>query len=256
MTLALREDLPCLLAAAGAAPAGMAAEVALPAVARELAAVLRARGASFPAELASATGRPPIDVADGLWALVAAGLATCDGFAGLRALVEGAGGRRSAAGGGRWSLLRAQAAAAASEGAPQGPELVERLAQQYLRRYGVVFRDLLAREDAPPWRELVRVYRTLEARGEVRGGRFVAGRSGEQFALPEAVDALRAVRRLPRNGAERVEISAADPLNLVGILTPGPRVAAQVGERVAYVDGVPVARESLNPESEPVPGFP
>ncbi len=101
----------------------------------------------------------------------------------------------------------------------------------------MVFRDLLAREDAPPWRELVRVYRTLEARGSVRGGRFVEGRSGEQFALPEAVDALRAVRRAPRQDGERVELSAADPLNLAGILLPGPRVPAGLGGRVAYLDG-------------------
>jgi ATP-dependent Lhr-like helicase len=125
-----------------------------------------------------------------------------------------------------------------ADGAPSPPAGLERLAQLYLRRYGVVFRDLLAREAAPPWRELVRVYRTLEARGAVRGGRFAAGPSGEQFALPEAVDALRAVRRLPRDG-QRVALSAADPLNLVGVLTPGARIPAQPGLRVAYVDGAP-----------------
>jgi ATP-dependent Lhr-like helicase len=97
----------------------------------------------------------------------------------------------------------------------------------------------------------VRTYRRLEARGSIRGGRFVAGRSGEQFALPEAVDALRAVRRLPRNGAERVELSAADPLNLVGILTPGPRVAAGPGGRVAYVDGIPSVEPSAPPSGAP-----
>jgi ATP-dependent Lhr-like helicase len=108
-----------------------------------------------------------------------------------------------------------------------------------------VFRDLLARETAPPpWRELLRVYRALEARGAIRGGRFVAGFTGEQFALPEAVEALRAVRRAPREGTERVEVCGADPLNLVGILTPGARVPAVLGQRVALVDGVPV------PESE------
>ena len=240
IALALREDLDWLLAAAGPAPGAAPSGDAFPPVARELAAVLHARGASFPAELAAATRRPVVDVEEGLWTLVAAGLATCDGFAGLRALAGRGGKRRGAAGGGRWSLLRPVEAPAADGGAREDAELVERLAQQYLRRYGVVFRDLLAREDAPPWRELVRVYRTLEARGSVRGGRFVAGRSGEQFALPEAVDALRAVRRMPRRGAERVEVSAADPLNLVGILTPGPRVPAQPGGTVVYVDGVPV----------------
>jgi len=122
---------------------------------------------------------------------------------------------------------------------------MEKIAAQYLRRWGVVFRDLLAREAAPPpWRDLLRVYRALEARGAIRGGRFVAGFTGEQFALPEAVDALRAVRRAPRQGAERVEVSGADPLNLVGILTPGARVPAVLGQRVVLVDGVPV------PESE------
>jgi ATP-dependent Lhr-like helicase len=106
----------------------------------------------------------------------------------------------------------------------------------------VVFRDLLARETAPPpWRELLRVYRALEARGATRGGRFVAGFTGEQFALPEAVDALRALRRAPRVGAERVELCGADPLNLAGILTPGPRVPAVLGQRLALVEGVPVA---------------
>jgi ATP-dependent Lhr-like helicase len=234
VTLALREDLPWLLAAARPPEADFSA---LPPVARELAAVLQARGASFPVELAAATRRSMHDVAEGLWMLVAAGLATCDGFAGLRALNEG--GKRRGAAGGRWSLLPAGAALPAGEGAGEGPDLTERLAQQYLRRYGVVFRDLLAREDAPPWRELVRVYRVLEARGSVRGGRFAAGRSGEQFALPEAVDALRAVRRAPRNGSERVEVSAADPMNLVGILTPGPRVSSLVGGTVVFVDGVP-----------------
>jgi ATP-dependent Lhr-like helicase len=124
--------------------------------------------------------------------------------------------------------------------------VLERVALQYLRRYGVVFRDLLARESAPPpWRELLRVYRTLEARGSLRGGRFVTGFTGEQFALPEAVDALRALRRAPREGAERIEASAADPLNLVGILTPGARVPAVLGNRVAYVDGVPAEEDAV-----------
>jgi ATP-dependent Lhr-like helicase len=118
---------------------------------------------------------------------------------------------------------------------------LERLAHQYLRRYGVVLRDLLAREARPPpWRELVRVYRTLEARGVIRGGRFVAGFTGEQFAAPEAVEALRAARRVGDGAAaDRLELSAADPLNLAGILTPGPRVPAGLGGRVVLVDGVP-----------------
>ncbi len=121
------------------------------------------------------------------------------------------------------------------------PDALEALAMQYLTRYGVVFRDLLGRESAPPpWRELLAVYRRKEAQGSLRGGRFVSGFTGEQFALPEAVDALRAVRRAGREGAERVELSGSDPLNLAGVLTPGARVAAVLGNRVAYVDGVPV----------------
>jgi ATP-dependent Lhr-like helicase len=111
-----------------------------------------------------------------------------------------------------------------------------------LRRYGVVFWRLLEREAAalPPWRDLLRVYRRLEARGEIRGGRFVAGFSGEQFALPDAVAALRAVRRQPEKG-EWVSLSAADPLNLVGILTPGARLAALTPNRLLYRDGLPIA---------------
>jgi ATP-dependent Lhr-like helicase len=121
-----------------------------------------------------------------------------------------------------------------------------KLARQYLRRYGVVFRDLLAREPrCPPWRELARVYRQMEARGELRGGRFAQAFSGEQFALPEAVDALRTVRRARPLGTERLSIGAADPLNLVGILVPGPRIPAQSGLRIEFVDGVPQPHPQL-----------
>jgi ATP-dependent Lhr-like helicase len=118
---------------------------------------------------------------------------------------------------------------------------VEAFARTLLRRYGVVFRRLLEREAlAPPWRELLRVYWRLEARGEVRGGRFVAAMQGEQFALPEAVGLLRAARKRERSG-QLVALSAVDPANLVGIVTPGPRVPAIRGNRVLYQDGVPVA---------------
>jgi ATP-dependent Lhr-like helicase len=212
--------------------------------------VLARRGACFLPELAAATGRLPGELEGALWELVSAGYVTCDGFSGLRALVEpvqrGRAPRRPGVAGGRWTLLRgdtrfaAPALAAADHGEP-----LERVAQQLLRRWGVVFRDLLARETAPPpWRDLLRVYRTLEARGAIRGGRFVAGFTGEQFALPEAVDALRAVRRAPREGSERVELCGADPLNLAGILTPGARLPAVLGQRLVLVDGVPA------PESE------
>lgn len=247
VTLALREDLPWLLAGAAIAPPlGPSALALLDVLAR--------RGASFLPDLAAAAGRLPGEVEQALWELVSAGYVTCDGFSGLRALIEpaprGRPARRPGFAGGRWSLLRAPAAesAAATGSGPAGDAAatqlddatLEKVARQYLRRYGVVLRDLLARESAPPpWRDLLRVYRALEARGAIRGGRFVAGFTGEQFALPEAVDALRAVRRAPREGAERVDVSAADPLNLVGILTPGARVPAVLGNRVAFVDGVP-----------------
>ena len=122
------------------------------------------------------------------------------------------------------------------------PEAVEHLARTLLRRYGVVFWRLLEREAAwlPPWRDLLRVYRTLERRGEIRGGRFVAGFSGEQYALPAAVGALREIRRKAPTDA-LVSLSGADPLNLAGILTPGAKVAALTGNRVLYRDGLPVA---------------
>jgi ATP-dependent Lhr-like helicase len=230
--------------------------------------VLARRGASFVPELAAATGRLPAEVESALWELVSAGVVTCDGFSGLRLLVDpparGRIVRRPAFAGGRWSLLRTTSISKATANPtstpaahPPGQDLddqtLERIAHQLLRRCGVVFRDLLAREGAlPPWRDLVRVYRALEARGLLRGGRFVHGFAGEQFALPEAVDALRAARRAPRQGAERVEISAADPLNLVGILTPGPRIPAVLGNRVAFADGVPeaaAAAETRSPAS-------
>lgn len=112
---------------------------------------------------------------------------------------------------------------------------------QLLHRYGMVFPELLARERmAPRWRDLVRVYRRLEAKGEIRGGRFVSGFVGEQFALPDAVSALREAHRAPAAGALEV-VSACDPLNLVGIVTPGERVPSQPGNRVVFRDGVPVA---------------
>jgi ATP-dependent Lhr-like helicase len=138
---------------------------------------------------------------------------------------------------GRWSRL-----AAPADTAPEDPDVfVEHAARALLRRYGIVARRLLARERwAPPWWALVRVYRRLEARGEIRGGRFVDGCAHEQYALPEAVTALREVRRQRADGTH-VVIAATDPLNLVGIIGPGPRVAAKPATRIAYRDGVAVA---------------
>jgi ATP-dependent helicase Lhr and Lhr-like helicase len=121
-------------------------------------------------------------------------------------------------------------------------EIIEHIALALLRRYGVVFWRLLEREALwlPPWRELLRVYRRLEARGEVRGGRFVAGFAGEQFALPDAIGLMREIRRKPAADVF-LSVSGADPLNLVGILTPGPKLAGLTGNRVLYRDGLPLA---------------
>jgi ATP-dependent Lhr-like helicase len=179
-----------------------------------------------------------------------------DSFAGLRALLTPSekrkplGGRRrfrrSAFGiedAGRWSLLRRPAAKVqASTWLERDAETVEGIAHALLRRYGVVFWKLLQREAAwlPTWRDLLRVLRRLEARGDIRGGRFVAGISGEQFALPEAVGALRDARRTPAQQT-LVSVSGADPLNLAGILLPGSKVPALTGNRVLYRDGVVIA---------------
>jgi ATP-dependent Lhr-like helicase len=175
---------------------------------------------------------------------------TGDGIAGLRALIAKPeesrrtrrlhmlrGGRHRLVPAGRWALLRDALGDAVDEPAAHD---VERFARQWLRRYGVVMRELLTREARmPPWRELVRVLRTLEARGEVRGGRFVAGMVGEQFALSEAVEALRAVRRRAAEG-ETILVAAGDPLNLSGILVPGPRVPPASREVIAFRDGAVV----------------
>jgi ATP-dependent helicase Lhr and Lhr-like helicase len=201
-------------------------------------------GASFFDELVEGTGLLRPQVEEALVELVASGLVTSDSFGGLRALLrKPAAGRRQRSmmfgmqDAGRWALAR--------RAPPQReakPEAVEHLARALLLRYGVVFWRLLEREAAwlPPWRDLLRVYRRLEARGEIRGGRFVAGFSGEQFALPDAVGMLREVRRKPGSGIW-VSLSGADPLNLVGILTPGPKLAALTGNRLLYRDGLPVA---------------
>jgi len=206
-------------------------------------AALAARGASFVHELASAAGLDQAIVREALGELVAAGLVASDGFGGLRSILRTPNGRPSggstrATVAGRWSMLPA---ANADDASTDRDRPVEAFARALLRRYGVVFRKLLAREaNAAPWRDLVRVYRRLEARGEIRGGRFVAGMSGEQFALPDAVEQLREIRRTAPDG-RLTTISAADPLNLVGIVTTGDRVRASAASRVVYRDGVPLA---------------
>ena len=202
---------------------------------------LRTRGASFIPELVATCGLTEAEVRTALADLVSAGLAASDGFGGLRAIVRGASGRPLTTGAranvtGRWSLVSLDDDVAGDREAA-----VELQARTLLRRYGIVFRTLLAREvNAAPWRELARVYRRLEARGEIRGGRFVNGMSGEQFALPDAVERLREVRRTPADGRLQV-ISAADPLNLAGIVTSGERVRAIAASRIVYRDGVPLA---------------
>jgi ATP-dependent Lhr-like helicase len=214
---------------------------------------LGAQGASFFDEIVEGTSLLPAQAEDGLAELVGLGLVNSDSFGGLRALLVPAERRRSAAGprrrrralfgmdsAGRWALVRREPAAAP---APRSDtDATELVARELLRRWGVVFWRLLAREAQwlPPWRELLFCYRRLEARGEIRGGRFVAGLSGEQFAAPEAVGLLRELRRRPPQ-EEWVSLSAADPLNLLGILTPGPRLPALAGNRVLYRDGLPLA---------------
>jgi len=213
-------------------------------VAKQVLEFLRHRGASFFADIVRATGKLKAEVETGLWELVAAGLVTADGFDNLRALIDpkrrsGQGSGRTARprhSAGRWAILH-------TDSAIERDRAVEATCWMLLKRYGVVFRDLLAREsNLPKWRELQLAFRRLEARGEIRGGRFVDGFLGEQFALPVAVESVRATRKVPPHG-EVVTISAADPLNLVGIIVPGERVPAISGRVVSYRDGVALEAE-------------
>jgi ATP-dependent Lhr-like helicase len=224
---------------------------------------LVSQGASFFHDFVEGTGLLDAQVEDGLAELVANGLVTADSFTGLRALLTpsskrppGPNAKRRGSvalygmdNAGRWSRVNREAVAAASAAGVEGNgttpvvsgEALDRVARVLLRRWGVVFRRLLDREGLGlQWRELLRVYRRLEARGEIRGGRFVAGPSGEQFALAEAVGSLRSIRRSPAAGT-LVSVSAADPLNLLGIITTGPRVATIASNRILFQDGVPVA---------------
>ena len=208
--------------------------------ARNVLSCLRARGASFFDDILAGTGARAPDAAAALGELITHGLVSADGFAGLRAFT-GASVRRlhAVAEAGRWTCVPRRAAGVETDGI--GEDGAETIARTLLRRYGVVFKTLLARESLTvPWRDLLRVLRRLEARGEIRGGRFVAGFTGEQYALPEAVETLRRVRRAPADGAI-VALSAADPLNLTGIVTLGDRIPATASTRIAFRDGVPVA---------------
>jgi len=215
--------------------------------AREVLDLLRARGALFFADIVRGTSKLKSEVEADLWELVAAGMITADGFDNLRALIDPK--RRAGQGrartlrprdsGGRWSLLF-------TDHADDRTPAIESTCWMLLRRYGIVFRELLTRESIQlPWREVLIALRRLEDRGEIRGGRFVSGFLGEQFALPVAADSLRASRsQAPTN--EIVRISAADPLNLVGIILPSERIAANSGRSFSLRDGV-VAEETPTP---------
>jgi ATP-dependent Lhr-like helicase len=244
ITLAIRNDLAWLLQAARGdrkPPEPGAGRT------RDVLDALREHGALFQSDLTTIARRLPTEVEEALWDAVARGLVTADGFQAVRSLlfrrrVARASDRRrlrrgstgiAARSAGRWSLVPGVIATEDAD------ELAEAVAEQLLARWGVVFRDLLTREAlAVPWRDLLWALRRMEARGTIRGGRFVNGFSGEQYALPDAIEVLRSVRKLQRTG-EVIRLSAADPLNLVGIVLPGPRVPALPANSITYLDGVP-----------------
>jgi ATP-dependent Lhr-like helicase len=234
--------------------------------------ILSSGGAMFSGDMVRRLGVPAADLDLALWELVAAGLVTADGFDSLRVLIDP---RRKQAtatrsrvkqAAGRWSLFRSldpvtdtrTGASTEAHKVVRREAEIESACRMLLARYGVVFRDLLERETTVPrWRELLGLLRRMEARGEVRGGRFVSGFGGEQFALPAALDSLREARR----GGIRLEpvaVAAADPLNLIGIVVPGERVAAVAGNRVNFDESVltpleaPVALRAARPDRAPV----
>ena len=248
-----------------------AAPVSASANASKIAAFIRENGASFFEEIVEGTHLLRAQVEEALSELVAWGLVSSDSFGGLRALLTPSSERRrrlrhgrrqrgsGLEGAGRWAFAWPNRLKQSKAATDRG-DYVEHIARILLKRYGVVFMRMLDREAAwlPKWRDLLRVYRKLEARGEIRGGRFVAGFSGEQFALPEAIGRLREVRRREAREA-LISLSGADPLNLAGILTPGPKLPALTGNRVLYRDGIPLALlqgnevqflQSLDPRSE------
>jgi ATP-dependent Lhr-like helicase len=256
--------------------------------AQQLRGLLAQRGAAFAADLQRASGLNKLQTTNALWELATAGLASADGFDPLRAMMDPrrkpltaaptppVSLRRRAAArttAGRWSLLTepdaqggpciAPSPRAMSEvtksaivAARQLDETLDAHARILLCRYGVLFRDLLAREsNAPKWRDLLPILRRLEARGEIRGGRFVGGPFGEQYALPEAVESLRGARRQAdsRSAEEPIRVAAADPLNLAGIVVPGERVAAVPGREVWFRNGALVAEEAAEVAAPPRP---
>lgn len=222
-----------------------------------LRACLNEQGAMFAGDMVRALNMPPAEVNRALWELVAAGLVTADGFDSLRILIDPrrksafkspAGLRplaRAKSTAGRWSLLRARLPVEESAGqaAERREAEIESACWMLLRRYGVLFRDVLERETiAPRWRELLPMLRRMEARGEVRGGRFLSGFGGEQFALPEALESLRAARLAERT-PEQITVAAADPLNLIGIIIPGERVPAVPGKTAHF--GAPLPTDEI-----------
>jgi len=248
----------CSATAAARFPPALAPETAIleEGAGAEILALLQQRGALFFDELVRGTRRLSTDVERGLRELIGAGLVTSDGFQGLREIAGGSKrhgrrhGRRGSSylrgglfsGGGppgRWSPVEAPTS---EDGTPLDradiEDLAEAVADVMLQRYGVVFRDLYPLEAfTVPWREVLRALRRLEARGIIRGGRFVTGFAGEQYALPEALTLLRKIRREPTSG-QRITISAVDPANLTGVVLPGPRVPHQAGRSITLVDGV------------------
>lgn len=246
IAVVFRADLPWLVTAAR--DANLPTDPSVGATA-EIVDSLRQRGASFLADLTAATRRLPEDVTHGLWAGVTHGLLMCDGFSAIREKVGsaprssarmsrlGRGSRAHAGGAGRWALVPSP------DPAIDRDDLAEAVAEQLLNRWGIVFRDLSARDSLRlPWRDVQWALRRLEDRGLVRGGRFVTGFSGEQYALPEAAERLNQLRKAPRTG-ERVVVSATDPLNLVGTIVPGVTIPAVRNNYVTYVDGLPCPEE-------------
>jgi ATP-dependent Lhr-like helicase len=250
VTLVMRSDLPWLLQAVrgDAQPLEPASGATL-----DVLDALREHGALFTSDIVALARRLPSEVETALWDGVARGLLTADGFSAVRRLLVSRGLARSrqyhrglrhgvsgySSGEGRWSLVPRMTSVAEHDA------LSEAIAEQLLVRWGVVFRDVVARETiALPWRDVVWALRRMEARGTARGGRFVTGFAGEQFALPEAVEQLRAVRRRERS-SEVVRVSATDPLNLAGILLPGPRITSVRTNSVVFEDGLPVTSPAV-----------
>jgi len=238
VSLVFRDELGWLLRAVrgdAVAPLPSAGAVA------EIAEALGSNGAQFLGDLATTTGRLPTDIERGLWDGVARGLLTSDGFEAIRALTGAKkrpdrrerslsklrrSGVKSAHAAGRWSLVPAAAEIEDYD------ELTEALADQLLQRWGVVFYDLVAHENlSVPWRDLQWALRRLEDRGLIKGGRFVTGFSGEQFALPEAVEGLNKIRKEPVS-TRTVTVCGTDPLNLTGVILPGERTPARRTETV------------------------